>query len=70
MQHQGLILDGRRNCKNILESFSKDCSDFNLIGGLKKTIIITQGVVDIPKLTINDYKLEVVSSFTYLCSTM
>lgn len=54
----------------LLNRFSQACQDFNLTISLNKTKTMGQGTTSPPSITISNYTLEAVSSFTYLGSTI
>ena len=54
---------------NLIDCFSAACDEYSLTISLKKTTIMAQGTPTVPKITIKDYRLEVVNTFTYLGST-
>ena len=54
----------------LMDRFSQACKDFRLTISLKKTNILGQDTMELPAITINDYKLTVIEQFTYLGSTI
>jgi hypothetical protein len=55
--------------QRLMDRFAKACDEFGLTISLKKTNVMAQDA-DPPSIIINNYKLEVVSEFTYLGSTI
>ena len=53
----------------LMDRFAKACDEFGLTISLKKTNVMAQDA-EPPRITIQDYELEVVSQFTYLGSTI
>ena len=65
-----LVAHSDDDLQNLLDDFSNACDDFGLTISLQKTKIMTQGTDASSSLSIKDYALEVVNSFTYLGSTI
>ena len=65
-----LVAHSYVDLQNLLDDFSNACDDFGLTISLQKTKIMTQGTDASSSLSIKDYALEVVNSFTYLGSTI
>lgn len=56
--------------QSLMDHFSQVSEDFGMTISLKKTNVLAQGAEAPPAITIDDYKLEVVSQFTHLGSTI
>jgi len=56
--------------QHLVDKLSHACKEFGLTISLRKTNILAQGAEYPPVITINNTKLEVVDTFTYLGSTM
>ena len=55
--------------QSLMDRFANACTDFGLTVSLKKTKVLAQAATS-PKITINNYQLEVVEQFIYLGSTI
>ena len=55
--------------QSLMDRFANACTDFGLTVSLKKTKFLAQATTS-PKITINNYQLEVVEQFIYLGSTI
>ena len=55
--------------QSLMDRFANACTDFGLTVSLKKTKVLAQATTS-PKITINNYQLEVVEQFIYLGSTI
>lgn len=53
-----------------MDHFSQACQDFSLVISLNKTKSMAQGTENPPSITINNYTLETVDTFTYLGSNI
>ena len=59
----GVTAHTQQELQALMDRFSQAIS-------LKKTKVLGQDTMELPAITINDYELDVVIQFTYLCSTI
>ncbi|XP_064423488.1 uncharacterized protein LOC135360406 [Latimeria chalumnae] len=56
--------------QELMDRLSRACQAFALTIGIKKTVVLGQGVSQDPSITLNENQLEVVQKFSYLGSTV
>ena len=56
--------------QSFVDCFSHACNNFGIIISLNKTNVLGQDTEAPPVITINDYELDAVCQFTYICSTV
>ena len=65
-----LTSHSKEGLQHLEDKLSHTCKEFGLTISLRKTNILAQGAESLPVITINNTKLEVVDTFTYLGSTL
>nr|XP_049699970.1 uncharacterized protein LOC126055306 [Helicoverpa armigera] len=56
--------------QEMLDRFNKACKQFSMSINERKTVIMTQGITEIPTISLDGSPLEVVENFCYLGSTV
>ena len=64
------VTHSEQDLQLLMDQFSRACKDFGLTISIKKTQVMTQGVVLPPSITVDEQQLERVDEFTYLGSTI
>ncbi|TWW59286.1 R2 Retrovirus-related Pol polyprotein from type I retrotransposable element [Takifugu flavidus] len=67
---QQWLAHSQEHLQTLMDHFSQACQDFSLVISLNKTKTMGQGTENPPSITINNYTLEAVNTFTYLGSTI
>ena len=65
-----VVAHSQEHLQALMDRFTQACQDFSLTIRLIKTKTMGQGTETPPSITINNYTLEAVSTFTYLGSTI
>ena len=65
-----LAVHAEEALQRLVNCFARACNEFGLTISLKKTNIMDQNVSHIPNISIGDYTLEVVDTFTCLGPTI
>ncbi|TWW56000.1 hypothetical protein D4764_09G0010500 [Takifugu flavidus] len=65
-----VVAHSQDHLQTLMDHFSQACQDFSLVISLNKTKTMGQGTINPPSITINNYTLEAVNTFTYLGSTI
>ncbi|TWW62323.1 hypothetical protein D4764_04G0009700 [Takifugu flavidus] len=65
-----VVAHSQEHLQTLMDHFSQACQDFSLVISLNKTKTMGQGTENPPSITINNYTLEAINTFTYLGSTI
>ncbi|TWW71520.1 putative RNA-directed DNA polymerase from transposon X-element [Takifugu flavidus] len=65
-----VVAHSQEHLQTLMDNFSHACQDFSLVISLNKTKTMGQGTENPPSITINNYTLEAINTFTYLGSTI
>lgn len=64
-----VVAHSQEHLQTLMNRFTQACQDFNLTISLSETKTMGQGTENLPSITINNYTLEAVNTFTYFGST-